>query len=109
MDGYTPNVFTFDEAFNFSWRDYLRTFVWDVDETYVWVAPKEPKDGYIDAGLSLVGEILITRTDMEDISWPDAAYLDELVGKWNLEYCHDPLSGSYKIRSAVPCITSLEA
>lgn len=109
MDGYAPNVFVSDEPFNFSWRDYLRKFTWDVDENYTWVAPEEPQDGYIDAGVSLLGEILITRAEVEDISWLDAAYLDELVAKWNLDYCHDPLTGSYRIRSAVPCITSLEA
>lgn len=74
-----------------------------------WTSSEGPRDGYIDAGVSLVGGILITHADMEDISWPDAKYLDELVGKWNLEYLYDPILGSYQIRSAVPCITSLEA
>ena len=100
----------FDEMSNFNWNEYLKGFVWDNDdETYTWVAEEGPKNGYIDAGVAFVGEVLITRAEMNDISWPDAVYLDELVGKWNLDYCHDPLTGSYQIRSAVPCITSLEA
>jgi hypothetical protein len=92
--------------------DWWREGLFDSQEAFANIKGADsegPKDGYIDAGISLVGVIEITQEEVEDISWLDAAYLDELVGKWNLEYYYNPLTGSYRISSAVPCITTLEA